>query len=583
MKKQSRQQLKKRMRQSTAVRILGVLSIVSLILVFVMLIWNKVSSNHYDLVIEQQKTLIANAEKFQDASAFLTQEVRSFAANMHQEHYDNYWKEVNTDQNREKSLISMREIGLTDEEETIIGKISSISNELIPLEEQAMKLTKDGKFGDAVALLYGEKYNENISKIKTLTMTFKDLIETRMQSKLNDLGNIIDKSFNASFLCLFLVVIVQISIIVYVSRRLLAPVLSIKENMVLMAEGDLDTELEVETDGTEIGQLVKAVKDTKIRTKQIIEDIAHVTKELADGDFTVTSRREESYIGAYLPILKSMNILKQKQSEILSQISVAADQVTCGSGQVSSGAQALAQGATEQAASIEELSGAIAEITKGIEDNSHQIISANNLVMETGEAVTSSSQKMAELLTAMQEINDRAREIANIIKTIDDIAFQTNILALNAAVEAARAGNAGKGFAVVADEVRNLASKSSEAAKNTTNLIENTIASVENGTQIADATAKELQIVVDSSGEIISAIKEIETTSTQQAAVTKQIANGVEQISHVVQTNSATAEESAAASEELSSQAIMMKELVQKFKFADGQADIDDNEKLLQF
>ena len=583
MKRTGETTSKKRMKQSTAVRLLSILSIVSLLLAFIMLIWNRASSDYYDVVLEQQKTLIANAEKFENVSTYLAQEVRSYAVNTRQEHYDNYWKEVNTDQNLEQALAAMREIGLTDEEEKMISTTSSLTKELISLDEQAMNLTNDGKFSEAIALLYNKNYEDSVSQIKSLMADFNASIQTRMQEKLDGLGNIIDQSFNASFLCLLLAILVQIAVIVYVSKRLLAPVLSIKENMKLMAEGDLNTVLEVETDDTEIGQLAKAVKETKARTNQIIEDIDYVTRELADGNFTVTSRQQESYIGAYLPILQSMYILKQKQSETLSQISGAADQVTCGSNQVSSGAQALAQGATEQAASIEELSGAIADIRKKIEANSDQVVSANHSVIETGEAVTASSKKMAELLIAMQEINERAKKIANIIKTIDDIAFQTNILALNAAVEAARAGSAGKGFAVVADEVRNLASKAGEAAKSTTDLIENTIESVEKGTHIADATAKELQIVVDSTGEIVAAIKEIETTSTQQAAGVKQITAGIDQISCVVQTNSATAEESAAASEELSSQANIMKGLVQQFRFAEGQANIAGDEKLLQF
>ncbi len=563
----------KKMKQSTAVKILSGVSILAIALAFGMLLWNQSASNHYDTVLERKNTLISSAERFEAACDYLTQEVRSNAATGEQIHYDNYRQEVDTDKNRDSALSDMRGVGLTADEEAMIRELNSLSGDMAPVEAQAMSLAGEGNNSEAIILLYSDKYEQDAAQIKEISAKLNESMENRMDEDLDSLSNIIDMSFMAAFFCLFLVAAIQLIVIFYVNKRLLSPILRIKDHMLQMAQGNLEAELALEEDQTEIGQLVFAVKDTRNRTNLIIDDISNVMQAFAGGNFTVTSAHKDSYVGSYQPILSSMQILKEKQRNTLSQIGIAADQVSCGSDQVSVSAQSLAQGATEQASSIEELSASISDIRNEIQSNSQFVANAAHLIENTGEEMTAGNEKMAEMVLAMKEISNTSSQISNIIKTIDDISFQTNILALNAAVEAARAGNAGKGFAVVADEVRSLASKSSEAAKSTSDLIANSIAAVEKGAILADETSEKLKSVVRNTEEIVNTIKEIEAASENQSAKAAQIVTGIDQISAVVQTNSATSEESAAASEELSGQANMLKELLAQFRLTDGDGD----------
>ncbi len=559
---------KKRMKQSVAIKLLSIFSISALSLIFIVLIFVFNTSNYYDVVLEEQTVIMDNAKDFGDASKYLTQQVRSFAASGKEVYNQNYHKELTTDKRREKAMDAISTMGITKEEQQIVDSIFAYSNRLIPLEEKAIKFKEQGKTDDAIALVYGDEYSKNEAQILDGIQRLHDSLEERTNNKLNKLGNWIDISFMAVFLCLLIMIIVQILIIHYVLKEILHPLVDIKNGMKQIADGDFNVSPASQMDDTEIGELTAAVQHMKDRTAMIIDDIGYVAKHLANGDFTVTSQKEENYVGAYLPILQAFNGLRDKQNTTMQKIHEIVNCVTSSAGQVSDGAQALAQGATEQAASIEELSASISDITKEVNDNSEKIVNANELAHKTGNTVVTGNERMKELVVAMEEIDSCAKDVANIIKTIDDIAFQTNILALNAAVEAARAGTAGKGFAVVADEVRNLASKSAEAAKNTTGLIDNALASVEKGVALAGETAEELESVRTDAEKIVKMIQNIEETSLNQAEGAKQIAIGIDQISAVVQTNSATAEESAATSKELSEQASMMKSLIDLFKLS---------------
>lgn len=350
------------------------------------------------------------------------------------------------------------------------------------------------------------------------------------------------------------------------SEAISKPIRLCMQRIQLLAKGDLKTAVPEISFKDETGQLADATETIVNTMGGIVQDISWGLEKMASGDFTVDSQVKHLYVGDFEAMAHGMYGIMKQLSMTLLQINQAAEQVSSGSEQMASGAQALSQGATEQASSIEELAATISEISDQVGQNAQNAQNANTAVITVKTHAEESNDRMRHMLEAMHEISESSDEIGKIIKTIEDIAFQTNILALNAAVEAARAGAAGKGFAVVADEVRNLAIKSAEASKNTAGLIAGSLQAVDNGTKIADETARALGNVIHGVQEITGIIQQISTASGEQADSIGQVTLGIDQISGVVQTNSATAEESAAASEELSSQAQMLKELVGQFK-----------------
>ncbi len=366
--------------------------------------------------------------------------------------------------------------------------------------------------------------------------------------------------------------VITVVLALRLSVSITVPVRIIEAAMKEMVKGNLSVEVDYSA-GDEFGSMADSMGRVTSEVGAIVGDIERVLGTMADGDFTVTSSASELYKGDYQKIFHSMKKIKDTFNETLATLNRSASQVSSGADQVSSGAQALSQGATEQASSVEELAASINEISNNINQNAQGAQEASDKSMQVGEKAGESNARMHDMLQAMADINASSGEIGKIIKTIEDIAFQTNILALNAAVEAARAGAAGKGFAVVADEVRNLASKSAEASKNTAALIENSLQAVENGKRIADETAQSLEVVISDIQEASTMMDTIAKASADQAESISQITLGIDQISSVVQTNSATAEESAAASEELSGQAQILNELVRKFRL-EGESGI---------
>ncbi len=367
----------------------------------------------------------------------------------------------------------------------------------------------------------------------------------------------------------FAVLIAVFLIIILVRRIIGKPVAELNGVAAKIAEGELNQTIR-HSSNDELGELADNFGRTVIRLRDYvdyIDEISEKLQEIAQGNLAFTLSHD--YVGEFAKIRESLEKISLSLNGTMGQINKAAGEVAEGSGYVSDGAQTLSQGSSQQTDAVELLASHISEVSDGIQKTATGAKKADELAQQAGSKLMESNEKMQQMNTAIQKISGKSSEIHNIIKTIEDIAFQTNILALNAAVEAARAGEAGKGFAVVADEVRNLAGKSSEAAKNTTALIDQTVDAVEEGMNIANETTSSLMEVVALAEQVTKLIDGIAQYSASQAQATEAVISGIDQISSVVQSNMATAEKSAAASEELSGQANMLKDLVARFHLRD--------------
>jgi len=465
----------------------------------------------------------------------------------------------------QKTMTSKKEVGYYNDIKSNLTKYQAVSDEVIAIAK---------KSGSSEA---GTLLDSDITPLADKISVSIDALINEHTSEGNKVAsNLTSQGTVASIFILIIILvsfIISLVIALKISHSISKPVKEMADAAQRMAKGDLSAQISVNSKD-EIGQLSAAFAESTASIRSYISDITKALGEIEHGNLTVVPKLD--YIGDYTDLKNSCLGILTSLNNTLGQINQASEQVSSGSKQVSDGAQALAQGATEQASSIEELSASITEISAQVKENAGHAANASINVNRVSSEIEISNKYMGEMVVAMSQINESSSQIGKIIKTIEDIAFQTNILALNAAVEAARAGAAGKGFAVVADEVRNLASKSAEAAKNTTALIDNSMKQVESGTKIADETALSLLRVVESAQAVTEIVQKISQASKRQSDAINQVTLGVEQISSVVQTNSATAEESAAASEDLSGQAQTLKGLVEKFELSDQISQISD-------
>ena len=462
------------------------------------------------------------------------------------------YEEMHRDQIKTEEV--KRELELLDAVQTSLNSFDEKCNEMIEevgmdpeRRAEASELLKDNGELGALALSVSEAIDELVSFNNEHAK--EEIASNKQQANTANLIMIIT-----------IVVGVLLAIIlgIIISRMISNPINKMVEVAEKLAVGDINVSVEANSKD-EIGKLMESFGKMVAN----IREQAYTVQSLAEEDFTVDfeAKSENDLMGMKLhELIGNLN-------ELFRNLNLSAEQVAAGAKQISDSSMVLSQGATEQASSIEELTAALDEISSQTEQNAKNADNANKLTQAAKSNALEVKNQMNDMLQAMEDIKKSSAAISKIIKVIDDIAFQTNILSLNAAVEAARAGQHGKGFAVVAEEVRNLAARSAEAAKETTELIEDSIKKSEAGTKISEKTAEALNKIVKQVERAADLVNDIAKASNEQALAISQINQGIMQVSEVVQTNTATAEECAAASEELSSQANILREMVIKVKY----------------
>ena len=468
--------------------------------------------------------------------------------------FENYWDTVHN------TLTTSEEEAIYQSINNLLTNYWTKENEVIALSnttDQAQKTQAQTVMNDTLAPMYEEIYSQMVNLLNINV----------------DEGNALDNKLNILGIIILAVIIIVVIISVIVSTKLgiiiakgiSEPLIALRNRLITFEQGDLSTNFPVVDSQDEIKDMTETATEMAASLKSIIYDCNYILGEMSKGNYGITSKAKEKYVGEYSGLINAMRNLRDLMIETLQQISDASEQVNAGSNNLAQAAQSLAEGSTDQSAAVQELQATIANITSGVEKSSAKTEDSYQEANKYATEADQSRVEMEAMMTAMSRINETSQKIGNIISDIEDIASQTNLLSLNASIEAARAGDAGKGFAVVADQIRKLAEQSTQSAVDTRQLIESSLAEVEEGNKAAQRAADSIESVVDGIKSIAETSQELSQISQEQATAMEQAEQGINQISEVVQSNSATAEETSATSEELSAQATSLNELISRF------------------
>lgn len=502
--------------------------------------------------------------QYRTASKTLTYDIQSYAVTGDQSYYDGYMKELNEDKNREKALATLEKCALKESEWTSLNQIAEMSNQLVPLEEEAIAHVQAGDLEAAQACVFSAEYGNSVAQINRQTDETIQTILARKdgrQAGLKVMQYLIEILFALSFLYL---VREFIRTIKFSETELLEPILKVSDQMEVLAGGEFHVELDLEEDESEVGRMVAAIAFMKENLLGMIQEITQTLEMMGNGNYKIEIRQE--YVGEFVSIKESLLQISEKMRETLRTLRNVSGQIDSGSEQLAFAAQDLAENCTLQAAQVSELMTAFDAMTKSMEENAHEAEASASMASAAGMTLTKGNEKMQELKASIQEVGKCSEQIGTIIGAIEDIASQTNLLALNAAIEAARAGEAGKGFAVVAEQVKNLANESANAAGRTTELIETTISVMDKSIAIAEETEANMNQVMSDAREATEKMGQIEQILKRDTKRMQELNENVTQVSSAVDNNSATSQETAAVSTEQKTQVETMVELMDRFE-----------------
>lgn len=465
----------------------------------------------------------------------------------------------------DRQFVAYLALAENQEDQQMINNARKQWEEYLKISIEMIDISAHNRPSEALTMLLGDA-SEMFSKVSD---EFTKLVET---NKANgdaagiECNELYYSAFGIVTIAILAILVAMILLSMIISSAIIKPVKEIDNVVKLISKEQLDTVITYESKD-ELGTLAKNFNQTVARLRSYIDYIKEISSVLRDvGDGKLNFTLQYDYSGEFAKVKEALNWIADSLIDTLSQISNSSELVANSSRQMEEGAQALADGATDQADTVDKLVGTIQDISEKIRNNAEHAEHANQLVDMTRKDIEDSNLQMKDMVQAMEEINEKSKQIVHIISSIEEIASQTDLLALNAAIEAARAGEAGKGFAVVADQVKELAAQSAEAAKNTVALVESSIHAIDNGTNIANRTAESLVTAVKKVENAAFNMKDIANASIKQADSMAQIEKGVENIANIVQNNSATAQESSATSEELNHQAQVLRDMVARFE-----------------
>lgn len=536
----------------------------SLVLGIVLLVLLFFASISYALVSNEQLESTMYLNQYRLGSKALTTAVQSYAVSGNTMYYDDYMRELHTDKNRDIALAGLEANDIKDYEWAELNEIAALSNNLVPLEEDAMAAVAAGDVTAATEYVFGKEYSDTIQKINSLT----DDVITKIQDRLDaskKLFMVIQLICAVAFLAGFVRLAQQCLRTIHFSQtELLTPIIKVSDQMELLADGNLHADLDLQEDDSEVGNMVAAIRFMKDNMASIIEEISYILEQMGQGNYILTVN--QNYVGEYVKIKDSFNKIMEDMRGTVSTIQEVAREIDSGSAQLAYAADDLATACTGQATEVSELMQLLTELGNSIrynEQEAEEAVKISNLASST---LTVGSQKMDELREAMKEISQCSEQIISVIAAISDIGDEIDLLSLNASIESARAGEAGRGFAVVAEQVKKLAEASQNAVGQTSELIERTVQSVEVGTRISREAAANMEEVQMGAEETTGRINGIVDKLKLEVESIAHINDSIGVVAGIVDNNSATSEETAAVSEQQKAQVESMVDMMSRFK-----------------